>query len=461
MLGSLCMFFRKSKSPPDLTGGSISRAVLSLALPTLGALWLHSVFYLVDMFWVGRLGGEAIAAVSVAGFVLWLLLSLAEMVTTGVVAMVGRRMGARQQRHAAYFAWQGMGLGAAASLVFAAFFMAVKGHIFAFMQTSPEVTVFADDYLTPMLIGLPFLFLYYVLTAVYKACGDTRTPMVLLIGALFINALLDPFLIFGWAGLPAMGVAGAAWATVLARALSCLGAYALMPSFIRRYPAESNGRAFRPHWGAWLRKVKIGIPIAVEGVLFCFVYFFLTRITTRFGVAAVAALGVCHKIESLAYFVHVSFGEAASTLAAQNLGARKPERAERCAWTTSGIASVFSAVLGLLFFVFAEAILGFFTRDAAIVAHGARYLRIVAIPQIFSSLHHAVAGAFSGAGDTLPPTLITIPSILLRIPVAYWLSLRVLGAVDGVWWAIALTMVLNGTLLPLWFMRGNWKNKRV
>ncbi len=449
-------------SPKPLTEGSISRGIFSLAIPTTAGLLVHSAFEMVDMIWIGRLGGEAIAAVSVASFIFWMVLSLGEAVETGVLALVARRVGEGDIARAAYQGWQGIVLSLIASLVVGgAFLLALKG-FFRFMQTPSQVTEFGVSYLTIILYGLPVFFVMNTMEAVFMGSGDAKTPMYILIFSLVLNAALDPLLIFGWFGFPEMGIAGAALATVFSSSVGLVIAFFYLPPFMFGRTAPPVLSRLTPDAGVYRRILKIGLPTSASGTFFCFVYVCLTRITTQFGVPAMAALGVGHKLESVAFFTNVGFGEAAATLVGQNLGARNPERAEACAWQSVHYAAYASAFVGVMFLLFPAFLMRIFTDDPAIVEAGALYLCIVAIPQVFSAFDMVFESAFVGAGNTIPPMLISVPVFFSKIPLAYLLSRpSFFGSAAGIWLAIALTMVLGGILMPLWFRRGNWKEKKV
>jgi putative MATE family efflux protein len=284
-----------------LTEGSIPRGIFSLAIPTTAALLVHSAFEMVDMIWIGRLGGEAIAAVSVSSFIIWMLFSLSEGVVFGVLALVARRVGEGDTSRAAYQAWQGIGFSIVASLVVGlAFLLGLKG-VFRFMQTPTEVTELGISYLTIVLYGLPVLFVFYVLDAVFKASGDAKTPMCIAIFSLVLNAALDPLLIFGWLGFPKMGVAGAAIATVFSSAVGLIVAFLYLPSFMYGRTAPPLLSRIIPDARVYKRILQIGVPASSSHTFFCFVYVCLTRITTQFGVPAMAALGIGHKLESVSY----------------------------------------------------------------------------------------------------------------------------------------------------------------
>jgi putative MATE family efflux protein len=384
------------------------------------------------------------------------------------MALVSRRVGERDWPRASYQAWQGVGFSLVASLIVAAAFLSAQGTIFRFMntifrfmKTPPEVMTLGLSYLTVILYGLPALFLFFVLEAIFKGSGDAKTPMCILIFSLALNAALDPLLIFGWLGLPALGVAGAALASVLAHGIGCLIAFSRLPVFMRERPARSILSGLIPDLGLYKRIIQIGSPLSAASVFFCLVYVFLARITGHFGVAPLAALGVVHKLESTTYFTHVAFSEAAAALVGQNLGARKPDRAEACAWQSMRYAVYISTFAGLVFFLFPEFLMRIFTDDPDIIRAGVAYLRIVAFAQVFEGVDIVLEGAFVGAGNTIPPMLISIPASFARIPIAYFLAFSVFHSATGVWCAIASSMVLAGILIPLWFRRGKWKERKV
>jgi putative MATE family efflux protein len=425
----------------QLTEGSIRRGIFSLAIPTTAGLLVHSAFEIVDMIWIGRLGGEAIAAVSVSSFIFWLVLSLGEVVETGVLALVARRVGEGDIPRAAYQGWQGIGFSLVASLVVGfAFLLALKG-VFRFMQTPPQVTEIGLSYLTIIMLGLPVFFVENAIEAVFMGSGDAKTPMYILIFSLILNAVLDPLLIFGWLGFPEMGVAGAAVATIFSGAVGLVIAFVYLPPFMYGRTAPPLLSRFIPDTEIYNKILKIGLPASASGAFFCFVYMWLTRITTQFGVPAMAALGIGHKLESVTYFTGVGFGEAAATLVGQNY---------------------VSAFMGGMFLLFPAFLMRIFTDDPAIIEAGTLYLRIVAIPQVFGAFDMVIESAFIGAGNTIPPMLISVPLFFSKIPLAYTLSSpSFFGSATGIWLAIALTMVLNGILIPLWFRRGHWKEKKV
>lgn len=402
---------------------------------------------------MGRgLGPEALAGVSTAGFAVWMILSLAEICAVGLTAVASRRHGEGAPDRAAGAGYEATLLATALALVVGLLGLAGLPHLFALMQTPPGVTAEGAGYLGVYLAGLPVVFLYFVMDAAFRAAGDTRTPFVLLAGAVSLNLVLDPLLILGVGPFPRLGIQGAALATLATRGLACGAGYLLLvrQGLVRRVAPGTE----RP-----LQMLRIGLPVSMAGAVFSLVYILLTRITSSFGVAALAALGVGHKVESISYMACVGFGVAAATSVGQNLGAEQPARARRAGWLSAGLGIAVTAATGALFFLAPEIIMGIFTEDPAVVAVGSTYLRIVSVAQMFMALDLILESAMGGAGYTLLPMIVGIALTVARLPLAEVLA-GVLG-VAGVWWAISGTSVLRGVSMAWIWHRGAWQERVV
>lgn len=402
---------------------------------------------------MGRgLGPAALAGVSTAGFTVWMLLSMAELPAVGLTAVAARRFGERRPREAAEAVYQAFWLGLGLSVLLGAAGLLALSPLFALMATPGEVTVQGAGYLAVYLAGAPVVFSYFVMDAAFRAAGDTRTPLTLLAVSLGLNTILDPLLILGLGPFPDMGIQGAAFATVLTRSIGCLVGYRWL---VRR---GLIARA-APSWGPLVRMGAIGLPVAAGGALFSFVYIVLTRFTAEFGTAALAALGVGHKVESLSYMVCIGFGLAAATAVGQNLGAGSKERAVQSGRVATGYALALTGILGLAFLLVPGVLMGVFTSDPAVIAAGSSYLRIVAIAQLFMALEIVLQMAMEGAGYSLIPWIPSSVLTLLRLPLAPVLS-RPLG-LAGIWWTISVTAVGRG-IAALWiWRRRRWVEREV
>lgn len=419
-----------------------------LAIPAVGATLLQGLFNIIDMFWVGRgLGSAALAGVGTASFVVWAILSLAEMPAVGLTAVASRRWGEQNEVAAREAGYQAFGLAILTAAAVGAGGLLVLGPMFTLMNTPLEVTLQGADYLVVYLVGCPIVFAYFAMDATFRAAGDTRTPLQILLFALAANALLDPLLILGVGPFPQLGTGGAALATVLTRAGSVAFGYRLLcrRNLIRKIrPSSSTMRAI----------ARIGFPVSAGGVTFSLIYILLTRVTSQFGTAGLAALGVGHKIESLSFLACIGFGMAAATAVGQNLGAGQPERATQAGHAALRDALVLMSIIGLAFLVFPEQLMRVFTGDAAVVAHGASYLRIVAAAQLFMAFEMVLQIAMEGAGYTLWPMVSGVTLTSMRLPLAWWLH-RPLG-LAGVWWAISLTAIARGVVMIIIWRRGRW-----
>jgi putative MATE family efflux protein len=434
-------------------GGPLRRAIVRLALPAVGAALLQLVFLLIDMFWVGRmLGPAALAAVSTAGYAVWMLTALGEMIAVGLTAVAARRHG--EGAHGAAAAASGSTLWVAlAGGVMATFGgRALIPALFAAMQTPAEVTAAGTVYLGTYLLGAPLVFGFFAVESSFRASGDTRTPLALLAVSVVLTLVLDPLLISGAGPLPRLGIAGAAVAAVVTRGLVlAIGLVLLSRRGLVNF-ARFDGAAA-------LTVVRVGAPTAVTGIFFSAVYMGLTRITTRFGVPALAALGIGHKLEGLSYMVSIGFGLASAAIVGQNLGAGQVERARRAGWMTTGYACTVGAVVGVAFLVMPETMVSIFTNDPVVIRDGAWYLQAMALVQITMGLEIVLESAMGGAGYTIVPMTITGVFTAARIPLAAWLA-SVMG-LWGVWLTIAGTAVFRGLFMALAWKLGRWATTRV
>ena len=436
-----------------LTHGPLRPVILRLALPAVGMMGVHFTFNLIDMLWVGRLlGPAALAAVSTGGFFVWIVLSLAEMMEVGLVAVAARRHGQGLPDQAARAAAGAIASGLAVGAVTTVLGLLLTDALFRVMQVPSEVAALGRAYLHVWLLGAPLVFGFFALEAAFRASGDTRTPFLVLAVSVALNAVLDPLLIMGVGPLPALGVGGAAAASVMVRG----GAFMLgITVALRR-----GLLAWRtPDWRVVPTVLRIGAPLSLAGVLLSLIYVWLTRYTARFGTAALAALGIGHKMEGLGFIAITGFALAAGALVGQNLGAGHEDRARRAVWLTVGYCLVVTVSTAVLFLTIPRTLVGLFTTDAAVIDAGARYLRIISIAQIGQTFELIFEGSLAGAGYTLWPMVASTGLTALRIPLAAWWS-GAFGLV-GIWWALSLTAASRGVAMVLFWRGGAWKRSLV
>ena len=426
---------------------------MSLAAPAVAMIACNFSFNLIDTIWVGRLiGPAALAAVSTAGFYVWVALNLAAMVEIGLTAVAARRHGERDAERAARVA--------AASVVFAVglgFLVAVAGWLVVdpmlrLMGVPPDVAALGHRYLSTWLLGCPLVFGFFAIEATFRAAGDTRTPFLMLAGSVGVSIALDPLLIAGVGPFPRLGVEGAALASVMVRSGGfVLGLVIALRRNLLRFSA--------PDWRAVPAVVRIGMPLALAGVLLSVIYMWLTRFTSRFGTPALAALGIGHKMEGLGFLAISGFSLAASALVGQNLGAGQEGRAREAVRLTVTYCLVVTVTTAIAFLVIPAQLVALFTSDPDVIRDGVLYLRVIALAQIGQSFELILEGALAGAGYTFWPQVTSTTLTALRIPLAAWWS-RAFGLV-GIWVALSATAVARGVAMILFWRGGRWRTARV
>lgn len=440
--------------------GPINRALLVLAGPVIVGEALHTAFHLVDVAWVGPLGAWATGAIITSMFSLWIAFSLANLVTTGLYAHVSRAIGAGDRDRAGHVVAQALWL-----CVFLALPVMILGGagaklLFGILGTDARVSEAGTGYLRILALGMPFSFLYLTMGAAMRACGNTRTPMMVTASFVLANAVLAPFFIYGVGVFPAMGVPGSAIATVLCMA-GAVVVYIILA--LRRHPDLPVRTASLARFDLAMLKALtvVGAPYCAVGILYSAVYLWYAHLASFFGEASLAIIGLGNRLESITYLTADGFAVAASTFVGQNLGAGDPRRAENGAWYAVAIMSGIGAAIGVIFFVIPSQLLSLFTSDTEALRIGVSYVRILAICQIFTGLEGAIGGGFAGAGNTLPPMIVHVAFGLVRLPLAAWAVHDLELGVNGIAWTMSLTCILRGIVLALWFRRGTWKDTKL
>jgi len=413
----------------------------------------HFSFNLIDSIWVGRLiGPAALAAVSTAGFYIWVALSLGEMVEIGLIAVAARRHGEGDPERAARVAAAAVVYALCAGLVVSVVGWSVAGTMFRVMRVPVEVAGLGHAYLSTWLLGAPLVFGFFAIEATFRAAGDTRTPFLMLAASVGVSILLDPLLIMGLGPFPRLGVEGAALASVMVRSGGFLVGLVIA---LRR----GLLRVSAPDWRALPTVIRIGMPLSLAGVLLSVIYMWLTRFTSRFGTAALAALGVGHKMEGLGFIAISGFALAAGALVGQNLGARQEARAREAVRLTVGYCLVVTVTTAIAFLLIPGRLVSLFTRDAQVIADGVLYLRVIAFAQIGQSFELILEGALAGAGYTLWPQVVSTSVTAMRIPLAAWWS-RAFGLL-GIWLALSVTAISRGIAMILFWKGGRWRTVKV
>lgn len=432
--------------------GPLRRSVLHVALPATAFQLLVFANNFVDYLWVRALGPEAAAGQTAGWTLLWMLLAIGQVFSIGATAVVARRVGEGRHEDALHAAGQGArGAILASLLVGVAGWFAVP-FVVAHNASGPEAARHALGYLRAACAGAPLVFLFYACEGVFKGHGDMHRPLRAVATALGLNIVLDPLLIH----VAGLEVLGAALATVVAFGVT--GAL-LAAAAVRRGWMRFRGTGLDLRLVS--RIVRIGTPVSLHGIVFSAVYVFVITEVNRVGAdRATAALGLGIRLEGFAYMTSVGFAAAAAAIVGQNLGARNLLRAHEGAWLAVRIAAVVSGAWGLLLFVLPHGVVDWMSPGPVTTWFAMDYLAIAAVSFAFTTVEIVLEGAFSGAGDTLPPLLLGLPMTVARVPAA--MGAAALGwGVAGIFWALTITSVVRGLLFAFWFARGNWARKRV
>lgn len=436
-----------------LVSEPLARTIKRVAMPAVIANLLMTAFHNVDTFWIGRyLGADSLAAVTSAVFWIWLFISVGEMVSIGVDAVSARRHGERRPREAAQTVGDGLALALLIGTVVAALSPVMLSSLFAMMGTTDSVSAIGERYLGTYLLGMPLIFGFFAVDAAFRAFGDTRTPLYILAVTTLLGLVLDPVLILGVGSLPALGVRGAAMATLVPRGAGfVIGVVLLHRRGLVRFA--------RPRSNVLRAIVRVGTPAATTGVIFSAIYVALTRTTAQFGMPALAALGLGFRVESVVYVISVGFGAAVAAIVGQSVGAGDYDRAQRAGWSAVAIVSALGTAMALAIIAIPQAFASIFSTDPAVVQEAARYLRIAAFAQLFLGAEIVLESAMGGAGYTLPPMIASTTITALRIPLALWTAAR-WGTV-GLWWTLALTAASRGVAMALLWYGGRWRRVRL
>ncbi len=447
----------REKSPEPLAASPQALGVWELAWPTMLSLLTQTVVRWADFVMVGSLGPAALAAVGLGGQTYWLVQSVSIVVPTGVIALLARAVGARDDRLADATLRQGLWLGAMLGLVTALIGLPVTRIAIAVYGVEPSVVDMGSKYFFWLLMGNVPMAVALMFGAALRAAGDARTPLVIGVAANLLNLALNWVLIFGKLGAPALGVSGAGMASSLAMLFQVLVFWPLWKG--RRLVLAPAGASFRPDRHLLRRIVRIGYPAVIEGGLFHVGLLLFQRLMAGYGTAAIAAYNVGAQILALSFLPGVGFGTAAATLVGQHLGDGDPDAAERAGWRSLGGAIASMTVMGALVIALAEPIARIFSADPQTVALTVDFIWILGAVQPLMAVEFALGGGLRGAGDTRFPLLAVFVGLFLFRLVPASLAALVFGAsLQLVWSALVLDYAIKAVLLVARFRRGRWKS---
>jgi len=447
-------------SHQDFTTGNLNRSILLLAIPMVLEMVLESLFAVVDVFWVGRLGADAVATVGITETLLSLVFAIGIGLALSTTAMVARRIGEKDPEDAAISAVQAIVLGVMVSVV-----LGIPAGIFApkllqLMGASPAIVATGSGYARIALGGCGAILMLFLNNAIFRGAGDASIAMRLLWVSNIINLVLDPCLIFGLGPFPHLGVTGAAAATCIGRTIGVLVQFALLLRGTERIHVLR--RHLRLNLEVLWRLLRLSFAGILQFAISNTSWIGLVRVVSLFGGAAVAGYTVAIRI--VIFFILPSWGlsNAAATLVGQNLGAGRPDRAEQAVWRTGLYNLIFLGTLGILFFVFATPVVKLFVSDPAVVPIAALALRTFSCGNIGYAYVMVILQAFNGAGDTMTPTIVNFFGFwVLMLPLAWLLAVPLHFGEQGAFLAFVFSQLVIAAASVLLFRRGRWKRVRI
>ena len=447
-------------SEADYTQIGIGKAVFLLAVPMILELIMESTFAVVDIYFVGKLGASAVATVGLTETYLFILYSIGMGLSMAVTAIVARRIGEKDKENAGISAVQAIILAVLVSVPFAVAGIFYSNDLLALMGGDAWTLEHGSNYTQWLLGGNVVIMLLFIINAIFRGAGDAAIAMRVLWIANGINIVLDPLLIFGLGPVPGLGIEGAAIATNIGRGVGVLSQIWLL------FRGGKHIKVLRSqlylHWQTMLKIIQTSLGGVGQMIVAMTSWIFVMRIIAEFGSEAIAGATIAMRIMMFTLMPAWGMSNAVATLVGQNLGANKPERAERSVWVTGFWNMIFLICVAIIYFLFNRQLVGIFTDDTDVIAIGGLWLQIVSYSYFVYAWWMVSIQAFNGAGDTITPTKINLVFFwFIQIPLAYLLS-KLLGMeVPGVFWAIFISETSVG-LFTMWlFKKGKWKNVQV
>lgn len=440
----------KNKRQIDLTEGPITSRLVRLALPIMATSFIQMAYQMTDMLFIGRQGSDAVAAVGTAGFFSWFAVAVVLLSKVGTEVKVAQSTGMKNEEEAKKYIKTGIQLNIILTLIYTLFIWIFADNLISFFRLGSENVInLTKQYLLIVSIGFVAYCINPLFTSIFTASGDSSTPFIINSIALVINIVLDAVLIFGLGPFPAMNVAGAALATIIAQfAATSLFIGAIIHRKDHSFKQNYISRVNLDHGKTIL---KLGLPVAAQEGLFSIFSMTLARLIAPWGSTAIAVQKVGSQIESISWMTAGGFSTALGTYVGQNYGAKKYDRIAKGYKVTIVLASIVGIFATLLLIFGRTPLFSIFIKEPEAIALGADYLFILGLSQLFMCIEITTAGAFNGLGRTEIPSFVSVTLTGARIPLAMFLSSIPLLGLNGVWWSISISSIIKGILLFMIF----------
>lgn len=444
----------------DYTSVSMKRAIFLLSVPMILEMLMESVFAVVDIFFVSKLGAEAVAVVGITETLTTIVYAIGIGLSVAATAVISRRIGEKNNSAANNAAFQAILTVLLPGLSIGIIGIAYSEEILVLMGISKNIAIEYNSYTAIILGSNIIIMLLFIINGIFRSAGDASIAMKALWMANILNIMLDPILIFGWGPIPAMGIKGAAIATSIGRGLAVLFQFYVL--FSGKSRIKLVIKDIHLDLKVIFSILKLSTGTIGQYLIATASWIALMRILAEFGSSVLAGYTIALRIIVFALLPTLGLGNAASTLTGQNLGAKRPDRAERAVWATGKLSMIFLGLIGLVFIILPEFWIKIFIDDPDVIIAGARSLQIISIGFAFYGLGVVLVHSINGAGDTFTPTIINLICFwLIEIPIAYFMAYLLGWKETGVFLAIVLAESLM-TLSALWvFKRGKWKTREV
>jgi putative MATE family efflux protein len=461
-----------SEGPSDrggnLTEGSLVRPMFHLAWPLVVIQLLQVAYNVGDTFWLGALSPDAVGALSLAFPLIFLLISIGGGFTAAGAILIAQHTGAESGK-GGLIAGQTVSFISIVAIVLGILGYFVTDPMLALLpadaDTQARIVPLAADYMRVFFLGMPFLFGFFIFVSLMRGYGNTHAPMRVMLVSVVINLAIDPLLIFGVGPFPRLEIQGAAVATVLSRGVAtAIGFYVL---FYTDVGPDIEAAHLVPRFEYVSKITRLGVPTAAEQSMSSLAMVSMTAMVATFPPAVVAAYGLGNRLISLAFLPAMGMGQATDTIVGQNLGAGRPERAEKATWIASAVIAGIMLGAGVIAFLFPEPIVGvFLTAEEAgraeTLAYGTIYLQVAAAMFVFMGVLQVILGAFRGAGNTKTALVFSVVTLwIARVPVSYYLIFVAGWGTTGIWVGVVAGDVVGALAAIAWFMRGTWKESIV
>ena len=458
----LFQYFKIAVSGKDqeFTSGSIRKAVFMLSIPMILEMLMESIFAIVDIMYVSQVSVNAVATIGLTESVITLVYAVAIGLSMAATAVVARRVGEKDIDGASKAAVQVIFLGIATAAVVSAIGIIYPREILLLMGGEPDLIEEGYGYTQVLMGGNVTIMLLFLINAIFRGAGNASMAMWTLILSNGLNIILDPIFIFGFGPVPSFGVEGAAIATTIGRGSAVIFQLGILFFGYSKIKVKVKDLVLR--LGIMLNLIRISLGGIGQFLIGTSSWVFLMRIMSEFGSEVLAGYTIAIRVMMFTIMPAWGMSNAAATLVGQNLGAQKPDRAERSVWKTGKYSAVFMGFVSIIYLVFAPQIIQLFNTTPEVVKYGSLCLRIIAAGYIFYGYGMVVINSFNGAGDTKTPTYINFVCFwLLQLPFAYVMAITLDFGPSGVFWAITIAEVLIAIIAIVWFKRGHWKLTQV